>query len=690
MFRKVSILIVICLLHILSYPARAAAGDDGTILDKNTPIYTSASVGTPLFLAVEALQRDLKKVLGGSHPILPLTAIKTTGIVVLNSQKDGLQKKLTGWEAHQVYRSKIAGQAVVIAQGADTRGTIYAVYTVSEKLLGVPPLWYFSSWQPQKKKRIVVPPAFHLLFTPPTVKYRAWFPNDMDLFQPWRKQSADNYALWLETALRLKLNTIEWIDDEQDYSKPFSVSPTTQLISDYGLINTSHHHSPLNASFSGWKDYWQKYRDTTAPALLLSNEKYLEEFWRYNVECVRRNHIDMLWVLGFRGNGDHPFWYTFKDAPRSMQERGAVITRMLERQRQIVLSVTHDPHTKFRTIFYDELSDLLAKGYIRPPADSSFIWTYVAARRDHYPNNDIREVSKQQNLLLGYYFNYQFTSTGSHLAAGEGPWKMEKNFRFVASKSNRPIAYSVVNAGNIREFLTELSANAAMMWDFKQYSSDRFLLTFCQQYFGAKAAHQAALLYKAYYDAFWHQRKPDLKGFNRQYIFQDLRYKKAIEQIAGNFKDRSNLNPLTDIAAEQVPGRTYRIVPEDNNADNQIDAIIHGTAVSSEKFLKTATAADALYKIVDPEGQAFFSDNLRQPAFYMYYLNDCLLQLSKAYKQEDHEQRGRLVAAAINSLKAAENALRKNEHGVFSDWYSNDRVFGFDHLYKVLAKITQS
>jgi len=42
----------------------------------------------------------------------------------------------------------------------------------------------------------------------------------------------------------------------------------------------------------------------------------------------------MLWVIGFRANGDHPFWYTFKDGPASMKDRGEVISQMMERQRK--------------------------------------------------------------------------------------------------------------------------------------------------------------------------------------------------------------------------------------------------------------------------------------------------------------------------------------------------------------------
>ncbi|GEP96596.1 glycosyl hydrolase 115 family protein [Chitinophaga cymbidii] len=652
-------------------------------LHGNTPIYTSAKPGEPLYKAVLALQRDMEKILGGQHTIRPLTEMDRAGIVVLNSLTDSLLAPLAGWEAHRLYTATVAQHPQVILQGADMRGTIYAIYTFSERVLGVPPLWYFSGWQPAARNDIRVPASFSVNCPSPSVKYRAWFPNDTDLFAPWRKASRDNSELWLETALRLKLNTIEWFDGERDYGKPYSISPTTRLISDYGLLNTTHHHSPLNATFSGWNDYWRKTRDTVPPELSLANEKYLEEFWRYNVECIVRNKIPMLWVIGFRGNGDHPFWFTFNDAPSSMKERGAVISRMMARQREIVLEVTGDPATQFRTIFYDELSDLLAEGYIHPPADTSFIWTYVAARRDHYPNEDIRQLDKSRNFHLGYYFNYQFTSTGSHLAAGEGPWKMEKNYRYVAGKTNRPLAFSVVNAGNLREFVMELSANAAMMWDFSSYRSDAFLEDFCRQYFGKRHAPKAARLYKAYYHAYWNQRRPELEGFDRQFVFQDLRYRRAIFELAKAFNNDFDPNPLTDIPAEQVKGRTYRIIPEDNNAATQVDAVITGTTKSAAAFRAVANAADVLYRRMDADKRMFFSDNLRQPAQYMYYLNESLLLLCKAYKSHD----AALVEQSVAALQHAEKALHVTAHGRFLDWYDGDRVFGFKGLYKALGSI---
>jgi hypothetical protein len=56
-----------------------------------------------------------------------------------------------------------------------------------------------------------------------------------------------------------------------------------------------------------------------------------------------------------------------------MQDRGQVIGHMMDVQRDLVIRTTGNPATQFRTIFYNELSDLLAQGYIHPPDDPALI-----------------------------------------------------------------------------------------------------------------------------------------------------------------------------------------------------------------------------------------------------------------------------------------------------------------------------
>src|SRR4029077_6456012 len=121
-------------------------------LKGNTIIYTSAKPGEPLYVAVLNLQRDMKKIFAQSSTIKSLDSISTPGIVIATAEKDKLVKTVTGWEAHHIYIGKIGVQKQLILEGADMRGTIYAIYTFSEKVLGVPPLWYYSEWKPTIKK----------------------------------------------------------------------------------------------------------------------------------------------------------------------------------------------------------------------------------------------------------------------------------------------------------------------------------------------------------------------------------------------------------------------------------------------------------------------------------------------------------------------------------------------------------
>lgn len=125
--------------------------------------------------------------------------------------------------------------------------------------------------------------------------------------------------------------------------------------------------------------------------------------------------------------------------------------------------------------------------------------------------------------------NFGFASTGPHVAPAEGPWKMEFNYRYINNKS--PLFFSVVNVGNVREYLLELSANAKMLWDYSSYNSDLFLADYCVQYFGNKFSPEVAQLYKDYYDVYWIPKKNEMEGLERQFLFQDLRYARVFDQI---------------------------------------------------------------------------------------------------------------------------------------------------------------
>lgn len=639
-----------------------------TLEQGNFRIVVPAGTPEPVALAARSVARDFGKVMRYIPEVDSVAAAngQTVNIVVVDTESTGfpdgaVARPLDGFESHRVYVD--APGNVVYLAGKDMRGAIYALYSFSEHFLGVPPLWYFCEWTPAYKAVVEIPDDYDRLEKSPDVRFRAWFPNDEDLFNPWRFKSRQNDELWLETMLRLKLNTVEF---GPTITYPdYKMSHNADILRKYGLILTSHHMVGLNNSFANWEEYWKQVRGIEAPELRLSNLDAMKEFWSYNIETIMRNGQENLWQVAFRGRTDEPFWNIFPDAPEGEKERADVINRMVRIQYDMIRRATGEDDPFVRMTFYDELSDLLAKGLLEPPAAPNMLWTFVAGRRDHYPYDDLVNYDFSKPMQLGYYMNLQFTSTGAHLAPAEGPWKMEQNYRYVAGRG--PLKFSVVNAGNIREFVMEMSANAAMMWRMDEYDTDSFLDAFCAQYYGDEHASAIAGLYRDYYNAYWLQRPSEFPGMNRQFIFHDLRHAQVFNQILKQF-DTYTPNPLSDIGFERVKGRSFRLV-----TDNQVDEIIGGMEQSAPRFAAVAARCDSMMTLLPAEKQHFFYDNLGCYARYMAALSGSLGHFMKAYRGDDSPKDH--IAEAHRSLTEARKALLCSRHGVFDTWYDTDRIF---------------
>lgn len=664
----------------LSLAAQAARGAAVSLLPGRVQIIVPEGECSQVKLAVTALQRDFTKVMGFTPTVTATPDASCTSLVVVNDATPEAaafaQQKLDGFESHAVTLSADGTQ--VYLHGADMRGTIYAIYTFSEEILGVPPLWYWCDWQPVRKSRIRIPAGYAYHRGSPTVRYRAWFPNDQDLFIPWRAKSEANNELWLETMLRLRLNTVE---KEATVTNRGTLSAEAMLYKKYGMVLTSHHMVALNNSFSNWDSYWRDVRKQAPPVLSVKDLTSLREFWQFSIDAVMKSGVENLWQVAFRGKSDQPFWKIFSDAPESDAERGRIITEMVRMQYDMICQSTGEANPFVRMTFYDEISSLLAKGYIQPPVASNMLWTFVAGRRDHYPFDDIVNWQNTDGVKLGYYMNLQFYSTGAHLAPAEGPWKMEDNYRYVQSKG--PLTFSVVNAGNVREFLMEMSANAEMMWDSEHYDTDRFLLAYCQQYFGRKHARQVADLYRDFYHAYWCQKKSDFPGgFRRQYLFQDLRHERAIKQIDERW-DRYTPNPLYEIGYESVPGRSFRI-----EGSSQVDSIIAGTAREMQAFRAVADRADAVMGRIPAAQRTFFYDNMAAYAHYMAHVSASLHYFARAYRNKS--ERRECLTQSLAEMQAAKKALTDSQHGVFATWYAPDDKFAMDAKIDIIRHRLES
>jgi hypothetical protein len=680
-------------------PADAGAGIE---LKPGVPVLVAGEPSAPEQIAIKHLLRDLEKVLGRPSRVITEGA-KAAGapaiMILAGGKQDGgvaRDARLSEPEAHGMRLVRTADGPRLVLEGGDMRGVLYAIYSFTEECLGVPPLWYWSNWQPRKKTGVPLAGGFERIHAAPYVRWRAWFNNDHDFLTPWKRGDAEKTDAMFETILRLKYNTFEAeaLVDVSSSAPPGAPNADAREAHRHGLVITTHHHSPLGSRIgrkkAGWNQFWKKKgRGTDIPKLSVNNVDALDECWRYHVDTAWRAGFECIWTVTFRGGGDIPFWQTFADSPKSADARGRVISAMLARQIAIVKEVTGDPAPLMRTTLYNENSDLFAAGLLRPPPEPSLIWNFVAARRDHFPAADVRGFKAPPGLLIGYYLNFQFTSTGSHLVAAEGPWKMAANYRVLDSLNSRPLAFTVVNAGNIREHVTELSANAAMMWRFTGFDAGAFLEKFSACYFDTALAPEIARLYRDYYNAYWCQKKNDIPGFDRQYIFQDQRYARAVEMLLKSARSGARApNPLDGHPLDNPNSGSvgyFRVEPEAGD-QGQIDAMLRGTAQSAAAFAAVAREAGRLRPGIPECNHWFFDQNLRNPALVMERLNIMLHETASAYAQPaDKKEKIRAhLSAARDALSDARKILCSTDTGVFARWHENDEKFKIGKLLKAL------
>ncbi|WP_339173179.1 glycosyl hydrolase 115 family protein [Paenibacillus sp. FSL H7-0943] len=210
----------------------------------------------------------------------------------------------------QVVEQPTAGvdKALVIV-GSDKRGTIYGLYSISEKI-GVSPWVYWADIVPEKKPALSIPDnKLHVISKEPSVKYRGIFLNDdWPSLGSWVTQrfgdfNEDFYDKVFELILRLKGNYL-W---PAMWSAEFSLNGKSSPIAnakhaqEYGIIMGTSHHEPLFRAGSEWQKVYSQYGTSNLWDFAL-NKQAITDFWEDGIK--RNQDFDNLITLGMRGESD--------------------------------------------------------------------------------------------------------------------------------------------------------------------------------------------------------------------------------------------------------------------------------------------------------------------------------------------------------------------------------------------------
>ncbi len=342
---------------------------------------TKLAAAKPVCLAARNLRRDLLKCCGrqrtegsGNAEKDAMAKIRFAGVpggaeknAMAKSRFAGVPGGAEKDAAAEIWLADVPGRPEVFRIAAsdghleigasDELGFVYGIYWVSREILGIHNFWFWNDQVIEPKECIQVPDDLEFASEPYAVKYRGWFLNDEVLLHTWKVEQKEEkpWEMALEALLRCGGNlVIPGTGRNADKYGP--------LASDMGLYLTHHHSQPLGAEM-----FVQAYPSLT-PSYGEHAEKF-QELWKKGIE--RQKGRNVIWTLGFRGQGDYPFWVNDPQY-QTPEAQGKLISSLLRQQYDMVKA--EQPDAVCCTNLYGETMELYQGGWLDIPEDVIKIW----------------------------------------------------------------------------------------------------------------------------------------------------------------------------------------------------------------------------------------------------------------------------------------------------------------------------
>lgn len=431
------------------------------ILNLNTEILLPFDSG-PVANAAAILERDMSSCLtktDGPSNLLRLT------------HRQGMDE--------ESYEITVTDSSHMDLYAGDDLGFIYGLLSVSERLLGVKPFWFWMDQELKSFPFVPIPVGNCWKSPKPTVRFRGWFLNDEVLLMHWDngKPKEFPWQMALEALLRCGGNMVIPGTDKASREN-------AALASGYGLWLTHHHAEPLGAEI-----FARAFPDL-APSWA-QNPECFKNLWEEAV--LRQKNMKVVWTLGFRGQGDCPFWESpGEESFKTPQMRGRLISDLIELQRQIVLRHVKNP--VFCTNLYGEVMELYNQGFITLHPDIIKIWAdngygHMCTRRQD--NHDARVPSLPRETDSGphgvyYHVSFHDLQAAGHMTTLPNPINLvDEELELAWRLGVRD--YWIINASNIRPHVYYLDA-IRKLWYGGQVSDRSHSREFSGEYYQASPA----------------------------------------------------------------------------------------------------------------------------------------------------------------------------------------------------------
>lgn len=602
--------------------------------------------------AAEVLMRDLQKVFSESQK-------KGAAIVLIKEQKRGAAAALAkqqkeGAATAPVKEQMEEEQFVLMAannqleiHAKDTLGFIYGIYEISRTFLGVTEFWFWNDQHFILREEIEIPADFLYISKPCAVKYRGWFLNDEVLLHKWRVDGKKDlpWEMAFETLLRCRGNmVIPGTDRNSEYYR--------QLASEMGLYITHHHAEPLGAEM-----FARVYPDLT-PSYAEYPEKF-QELWKAAIKAQKDMHV--IWNLGFRGQGDRPFW---ADDPRyaTDKERGKLLGSLIRIQHELVKEA--DEHAVCCTNLYGEIMELYQKGCVELPGDIIKIWAdngygKMVSRRQNNHNPRVPALpakgNKERNGIY-YHVSFYDLQAANHITMlPNAPQFVVRELTEILERNGDD--FWIINCSNVKPHVYFLDL-IAKIWQDGGVEIERHRRDYVERYYGKENKEAVDRLLARYpeYAVQYGCNEDDHAG--EQFVNHVPRM--LLSQF---MKDRSRRCEELFFATEgkclKEQAAWYQALCEKG----------------AEGYWEYLEECEKTYLTLKGDGKRLFADSILLQVKLLYHCYQGALLSAKsvlAALLEEYEKAFFLAGKARKEYLAADSAMRSCEHGKWQDFYANE------------------
>lgn len=388
------------------------------------------------------------------------------------------------------FHIRISNSRDMEISASEELGFIYGLLHISQHCLGILPFWFWNDQKFVKQKEIIVPFTRYDSEKKP-VAYRGWFINDEVLISRWKAGKNQEYPweMAFEALLRCGGNTV--IPGTDSNSKKYE-----KLADSMGLWITQHHAEPLGAEM-----FLRAYPDKNP-----SFREYPHLFRGLWEEGIKRQmNYKIIWNLGFRGQGDTPFWENDPqyDTP---EKRGRLISSIMKEQYDLVCRFVSNP--VFSTNLYGETMELYRQGFLDLPDDVIMIWAdngygKMVSRRqgNHNPRIPAIPDPELKDRRHGVYYHVSFYDLQAANVLTMIPNSMDFVKRELINGYNRGISdLWLVNCSNIKPHVYPLDFTAAL-WNNLDTEPEKHLEQYLYGYYGNKSLEEMKECFMEYFRA---------------------------------------------------------------------------------------------------------------------------------------------------------------------------------------------